>query len=94
MVAHKPIEQIALLDQVVTAEGNIGIVTHTMVRGETEGILALKLWGNNLLRLTSEHPVLTQKGYVKAGELTAEDFVAHTALYAAVATGDTNERLS
>ena len=74
--SHKPIEQIALLDQVVTAEGNIGIVTHTMVRGETEGILALKLWGNNLLRLTSEHPVLTQKGYVKAGELTAEDFVA------------------
>jgi len=43
--SHKPIEQVALLDQVVTAEGSIGIVTHTMVRGETEGIVALKLWG-------------------------------------------------
>jgi C1A family cysteine protease len=74
--SHKPIEQVALLDQVVTAEGSIGIVTHTMVRGETEGIVALKLWGNNLLRLTGEHPVLTQRGYVKADELSLDDFVA------------------
>ena len=74
--SEKPIEQIRLLDKVLTAEGNISTVTQTMVRPENEGLLTLKLWGHSHLKLTKEHPVLTKRGYVPAGELLEDDWVA------------------
>lgn len=73
---NKPIEQVRLLDKVLTAEGNIGVVTHLFVKPEERGLTSVKLWGHNALRMTVEHPVLTKRGYVRAGELRQDDYVA------------------
>jgi hypothetical protein len=72
---QKPIEEIKLTDQVVTAQGNIGTVVHLFVRKAT-GLKRLRLRGHSLLRATAEHPILTQRGYVPIGELTRADNVA------------------
>lgn len=73
---QKKIEDVRLLDEVVTAESNTGSVYQTMVRFESEGLYHIKLWGLNLLKLTSEHPILTKNGYVKASEIKIDDWVA------------------
>nr|WP_241827828.1 hypothetical protein [Actinopolymorpha singaporensis] len=70
------IKDIRLLDEVLTAEGNIGRVTRTMVRDEEGGLVRVLLRGHAHLRLTREHPVLTARGYVPAGELCIGDEVA------------------
>lgn len=72
----RPIEGVKLLDEVLTAEGNTGKVLETMARHHKSGLIRLMLWGHGHLRLTADHPVLTRRGYVPAGELTLEDFVA------------------
>jgi Intein splicing domain len=72
---QKPIDQIRLLDKVLTAEGNIGEVVDLMVRRENESLVRLQLWGHSHLRMTEEHPVLTRRGYVKAEELQIGDWV-------------------
>lgn len=74
--SNKPIETVRLLDEVLTAEGRTGKVLHTMARPEARGLIHLKLWGHNFLRLTAEHPVLTTRGYVAAGQLSRDDWVA------------------
>jgi hypothetical protein len=74
--SEKPIEDVRLLDQVVTAEGNTGRVVRTMVKDEDGGLVRLVLWGHSHLRLTREHPVLTKRGYVPAAELRVGDQVA------------------
>lgn len=72
----KPIEEIHVFNQVLTAEGNISYVSTIMGRNISEDIVELKLWGHtNGLRLTKEHPVLTKRGYIKASELTTDDMV-------------------
>jgi hypothetical protein len=71
----KQIQDIRLLDKVLTAEGNIGVVKQTFVR-EAKEILRLDIWGHRHLRMTDEHPVFTERGYVKAGELEVGDWVA------------------
>jgi len=73
---NRKIEDVRLLDSVVTAEGRTGTVVRTMVRQHGPTILKLNLWGHSHLRLTDEHPVLTKRGYVKAGELRIGDWVA------------------
>ena len=73
--AYRPIEQVRLLDRVVTAEGRTGRVMQTMVRIEMEAIYRLKLWGHCGFEATAEHPVLTRRGYVPVSELRTDDFV-------------------
>jgi intein/homing endonuclease len=73
---ERAIEDVRLGEYVVTAEGRTGMVHQTMLRLETRGLIRLSLWGYSSLRLTAEHPVLTRRGYIAAGELRADDFVA------------------
>lgn len=74
--SEKNIEQIRLLDSVLTAEGNIGKVSHLFVREDAKRIYRISIWGHNHLRLTGEHPILTKKGYIKAKKLKIGDVVA------------------
>ena len=71
---ERPIEEVRLLDSVLTAEGNLRSVQQTMVRLETDGLISIKLWGHAHLRLTAEHPILTARGYVPAREITLDDW--------------------
>jgi len=72
----KSIQDVRLLDPVVTAERTVYPVIQTMVAEHCEAVLKLSLWGHGHLRLTSDRPVLTKRGYVTAGALLANDFVA------------------
>lgn len=74
--SEKPIEQIRLLDEVLTAECRIGRVTQTMVRDHHGPICRLCINGSHHVRMTPEHPVLTSYGYVKASELEKNALVA------------------
>jgi hypothetical protein len=67
----KKIEDIRPLDQVLTAEGNVGLVLKIGVRWTDDGLARVRLRGHNGIRCTPEHPVLTDHGYVPAAELTA-----------------------
>jgi hypothetical protein len=73
---EKPIEDIRVLDEVVTAEGNAHIVTQTMVRKHEGEIVRLLINGSHHVRCTPEHPILTERGYVAASELQKNDMVA------------------
>ena len=75
---YKPIERINLLDEVVTAEGNVGRVTKLWVRQHDGELVHMKLWGHSHLKMTPEHPVLTKRGYVSAKDLQPDDMVAIT----------------
>ncbi len=75
---HRPIEDIRLLDRVVTAEGRTGTVTQLMARPANRGLVNVKIEGHLPLRCTPEHPVLTQRGYVAAEDLVEGDTVAIT----------------
>lgn len=78
--SHKPIEQIRVFDQVLTAEGNISHVSAVMGREVSEDIYSVALWGHPKVKMTAEHPVLTRRGYVKASELTLSDYVRMPAI--------------
>jgi len=72
----KHIEDVNLLDRVMTAECGVGQVTNLSVRKYKGDILNLVIWGHKHLALTPEHPVLTKRGYIKAKNLTEDDFIA------------------
>ena len=74
--SERHIEDLKLLDLVVTAEGNVGRVMANMVRMETSYITQVKLRGHGHLRLTAEHPILTKRGYIPARDLQPTDYVA------------------
>jgi hypothetical protein len=76
--SHKPIEDVRTLDEVVTAEGGVGRVLQTMARFHADGLVRLRLRGHGHLRLTPDHPVLSERGYVAACDLSGEDRVALT----------------
>lgn len=76
--SHKMIEDIQVLDEVVTAEGRRGRVLQTMARFHDEGLVRLLLRGHRHLRCTPEHPILTRRGYVAVSELRIGDEVALT----------------
>ena len=82
--SHRPIEDIKLLDEVVTAEGNTGRVLQAMVRFHGPGLVKLNLWGHRHLRMTAEHPVLTKTGYKPVSALIPGDYVALTRYLAPV----------
>jgi hypothetical protein len=71
----KSIEDVRLLDSVVTADRTVYPVIQTMVAEQCETIVKLALWGHGHLRLTSDRPVVTKRGYVNAGDLLVTDFV-------------------
>lgn len=74
----RPIEDVKCLESVVTAEGNHGEVRQAMARPYIGQLIGIQLHGNNLVRCTPEHPILTRRGYVAAKELTGADYVAIT----------------
>lgn len=73
--SEKPIEKIALLDEVVSAEGVPRQVLSTMVRPYESNLVRLKIWGHQHLTTTPEHPILTKRGYIPTGELNDNDWV-------------------
>lgn len=74
--SHKRIEAVQTRDEVVTAEGRTGRVLGTMVRPHAGHLLRLHVWGHRHLRCTPDHLILTKRGYVRADELTADDWIA------------------
>lgn len=72
---QKPIETVRLFEEVLTAEGNFGKVKKCHVRKYEGDLVGLKLWGHGHLKMTPNHPVLTKRGYVAAGELIKGDWV-------------------
>lgn len=75
---QRPIEKISVLEHVLTAEGNIGQVRQLHAREYAGYLIGIGLFGHNLVRCTPEHPILTKRGYVPAGELNSSDYVALT----------------
>jgi len=73
---RKPIEEIRVLDEVLTAEGNVRVVMQVMVRHEADSLYRVEMQGHRHLKMTGEHPVLTQRGYVAAVDLIRGDMVA------------------
>jgi hypothetical protein len=84
--SHKAIDDVRLLDRVVTAEGREGAVLATFVRFNPDGMVNLALAGHRHLSLTGNHPVLTARGYVRADELRLGDQVALTRYLPATST--------
>jgi hypothetical protein len=84
--SHKPIDEVRLLDRVVTAEGRQGAVLATFVRFNADGMVKVALTGHRHLALTGNHPLLTSRGYVRADELRLGDEVALTKYLPATAT--------
>jgi hypothetical protein len=74
--SQKPIEQVRLFEQVLTAEGNISHISQIGGREVDEDIFEIKAWGHIKVRMTGEHPILTRRGYVKASELSMSDYIA------------------
>lgn len=73
---NKPIQDVKVLDMVLTAEGNVRRVLKTCVHDVSEPIVRMMTWGHNHLRATSEHPILTKRGYVAIGDLKIGDKIA------------------
>jgi hypothetical protein len=67
--SQRRIEKVTLLEQVLTAEGNVGRVMQVSARDYDGPMVGLKLWGHGHLKATVEHPILTRRGYVKAGKI-------------------------
>ena len=76
--SYKEINNISLGDKVVTAEGNIGKVTTCFLKQEKQKLASFKCHGHYGLEATPEHPVLTQRGYVRMDSLKLGDYVACT----------------
>jgi hypothetical protein len=74
--SERAIEDVRLGERVVTAEGHTGRVVRSLLRDEDGGLIRLILTGHSHLRMTSEHRVLTSRGYVAANELRVGDEVA------------------
>ena len=74
--SQKPIEDVKLLDEVLTAEGRVRRVMRAMVRPHTGKVYRVCVWGNRHIRCTGEHPFLTEIGYVAAENLNKSHWVA------------------
>ena len=76
--SEKPIQQVKVLDEVVSAEGNVRKVMQVICHRHTGKIGRLLTWGHRHLRATLNHPILTPKGYVQLGDLASGDSVLFT----------------
>lgn len=73
--SSKEIQDIRAEESVVTAEANIGRVVQTMTRFVSEPLYEIFVNDHGYLRATSEHPVLTKRGYVPINEVVVGDDV-------------------
>ena len=67
--SQKPIEKIAIDDEVVSAEGNVQPVMQVMKRKHDGKICKLLVRGHRGIYATPEHPFLTKRGYIPLKEL-------------------------
>jgi hypothetical protein len=74
--SEQPIQDIKVLEKVVTAEGNIRPVTQVMTRWHRGELLTPQICGYRIFQGTSNHPILTKRGYVELRDLRAGDLVA------------------
>jgi len=77
--SDKSIEKLSLGDCVLTAEGNIGRVTKLFFR-YCNDVPFISLLGTNghYMFMTTEHPILTRRGYIPVAELLGDDLVARS----------------
>jgi hypothetical protein len=81
-----PVEQIQDGDEVVAYDSSSGRLVVARVSGvasrEVHEVLEIQV-GDTILRVTADHPILTRRGWVAAGDLTEDDEVlcddGHTA---------------
>lgn len=73
-----PIEDMKVLTDVISAEGNVCTVTSVMAKKFSGELVNIKSYGHGHLKCTPEHPILTKRGYVPASELTKNDMIAFT----------------
>ena len=74
--SERRIEEIRILDRVVTADGYVGRVSQTSLLGEGENLVRLLLWGHAHLRMSEGGHVLTARGFTSASTLRVGDEVA------------------
>jgi len=70
---EKPIEQIAVGDKVVTHTGSIYPVYDVMDKFEDKEYYEIEFESGKLIKITGEHPVLTERGWIRADELLIND---------------------
>lgn len=68
--SHKPIESVALFDEVVTAEGHVGGVSALIGHRHSGDMLTIRLRGHRVgLTCTLKHRILTAEGYMRAEQV-------------------------
>jgi hypothetical protein len=72
---YKNIEDIKEGDKVWTHQARCRKVSKTMNRFVNEDVIVLSLDNKEEIVLTSNHPILTKKGWIAAGELTCDDIL-------------------
>jgi hypothetical protein len=70
---NKPIEDLKLGDPVLTHKNRYMPVTEIMTKREYKEYFQIELENGYVLKITGEHPVLTQRGWVPVYELTFHD---------------------
>nr|WP_278003287.1 Hint domain-containing protein [Nodosilinea sp. TSF1-S3] len=73
-----PVEQIRDGDEVFAYDSSSAQLVVAVVSGTAERVVdeVLEIQvGDTVLRVTAEHPVMTRRGWVKAGDLTEDDEV-------------------
>lgn len=80
-----PVEQIRDGDKVFAYDSSLEQLVVAVVSGKAERVVdeVLEIQvGDTVLRVTADHPIMTRRGWVKAGDLTEDDEVlcddAHT----------------
>jgi len=72
----KKIKDITIGENVLTHKGNLKKVLNVFSRRINEKIINLSVFGlTEKIRITSNHPILTKRGFIQAGSLTTNDFV-------------------
>lgn len=69
------IEDIKVGDRVFTHTGKSQKVLKTIVHDNNGIALRIELSNGEIIRVTDEHPILTKRGWIKAGNLTTEDIL-------------------
>jgi hypothetical protein len=72
----RPIEQIQVLDRVISAEGNECAVSSVLTHEHHGELIGIRLRGLATVQCTPEHPILTQNGWALAKDLRCGDMVA------------------